>query len=162
VTGSTFERGETRPLARAEDQAHNRERLAELLPGAAAALAEAWNLGQVQDWAGVRATLPDRLPAVGAWGSAASAISGEKQAPAQQESAPKATETGAKIDPLPVHVLTGLGARGLTLAVLCGEIAAAWLHGEPLPVEGELAHKLRAGRFRDGTKATPAGGSEEA
>ena len=46
-----------------------------------------------------------------------------------------------------MHVLTGLGARGLTLAVLCGEIAAAWLHDEPLPVEATLARKLRAGRF---------------
>jgi tRNA 5-methylaminomethyl-2-thiouridine biosynthesis bifunctional protein len=46
-------------------------------------------------------------------------------------------------------VLTGLGSRGLTLAVLCGEIAAAWLSGEPLPVERSLAQALRASRWAE-------------
>jgi hypothetical protein len=35
--------------------------------------------------------------------------------------------------------------------VLAGEIAAAWLHHEPLPVERSLAHALRASRFGDKT-----------
>ena len=31
-------------------------------------------------------------------------------------------------------LITGMGARGMTLAVLCGELLAAQLEGEPLPV----------------------------
>jgi tRNA 5-methylaminomethyl-2-thiouridine biosynthesis bifunctional protein len=48
---------------------------------------------------------------------------------------------------LPVHLLTGLGARGLTLALLCADVLTAGLHGEPLPVERSLARRLRAGRW---------------
>ncbi len=43
---------------------------------------------------------------------------------------------------------TGLGARGLTLAVLAGELLVATLHGEPLPVARSLARRLRARRFQ--------------
>jgi tRNA 5-methylaminomethyl-2-thiouridine biosynthesis bifunctional protein len=73
------------------------------------------------DWAGVRCTLPDRFPAVG----------------------PVAPEV------LPgLHVCTGLGARGLTLSVLCGEWLAAHVQGEPWPLEAKLAAHLRADRFQ--------------
>jgi tRNA 5-methylaminomethyl-2-thiouridine biosynthesis bifunctional protein len=34
------------------------------------------------------------------------------------------------------------------LAVLCGELLAAWLHAEPLPVEQRLARAMRANRFQ--------------
>ena len=54
---------------------------------------------------------------------------------------------------LPPWVFTGLGARGLTLAVLAGEIGAAWLHDEPLPVERSQARALRAARFFAGGRA---------
>ena len=40
-----------------------------------------------------------------------------------------------------------MGARGMTLAVLCGELLAAWVHGEPLPMASSLAAKLQADRF---------------
>ncbi|MFD1711741.1 FAD-dependent 5-carboxymethylaminomethyl-2-thiouridine(34) oxidoreductase MnmC [Ottowia sp. GY511] len=153
VTGSTFERGESQPLLRPEDHAHNRQRLAELLPAASATLDAQWPDGRAQAWAGVRATLPDRLPAVGAWPVSMVPDYEKNRPPAVQPPAQAAIETAARDTPLPLHVLTGLGARGLTLAVLCGEIAAAWLHGEPLPVEASLARKLRAGRFG----GTPAG-----
>jgi tRNA 5-methylaminomethyl-2-thiouridine biosynthesis bifunctional protein len=39
-------------------------------------------------------------------------------------------------------VCTGMGSRGLTFAALCGELLAARLHGEPLPVEQRLADAL--------------------
>ncbi|MBK8665606.1 MAG: FAD-dependent 5-carboxymethylaminomethyl-2-thiouridine(34) oxidoreductase MnmC [Burkholderiales bacterium] len=126
VMGSTFERGNTRPERLANDHAANRQRLRELLPRAAEALDRPWDDDRAQAWAGVRATLPDRLPAVGAWGAA---------------------DPADPAAPLPPHLLTGLGARGLTLAVLCGELLAAGLHGEPLPVERTLAQRLRASRW---------------
>ena len=130
LLGSTFERGVTRPDTRAADHAANRQRLAELLPRAAAALTPQWDDGRAQAWAGVRCTVPDRLPMAGplAWSPASD----------QPDSAAPAP-----------WVLTGLGSRGLTLAVLAGEIAAAALTGEPLPVERSLARALRASRWSE-------------
>ncbi|WP_137893615.1 FAD-dependent 5-carboxymethylaminomethyl-2-thiouridine(34) oxidoreductase MnmC [Ramlibacter sp. 2FC] len=119
-TGSTFERSNPVAEVRAEDQQANLERLGVLLPEAAKALAPAFAAGQVQAWAGVRCTLPDRLPAVG---------------PIDPEALPG------------LWACTAMGARGLTLAVLCGELTAAWLHGEPLPLEQSLARGLLARRW---------------
>ena len=42
---------------------------------------------------------------------------------------------------------TALGARGLSRAVLCGELLAAQLHGEPLPLEARLAQLLSTDRL---------------
>lgn len=133
VTGSTFERGNTRAELSDADHAHNRQRLKELIPAAAEVLDQQWTDGQANSWAAVRATLPDRLPAVGAWDTVTSESS-NLDAPEKA--------------PLPLQVCTGLGARGLTLAVLSGEIMAAWLHGEPLPVERGLAARLTASRWQ--------------
>lgn len=119
VVGSTFERAMPEPAIRPEDRAANFQKLQSLLPEAAALLAPRFDAAH--DWAGVRCTLPDRVPAVG-W---------------------PAPET------LPgLAVCTGLGARGLTLSVLCGEWLAAALHGEPWPIERKLAESLNAARFR--------------
>lgn len=41
-----------------------------------------------------------------------------------------------------LFVSTAMGSRGLTFAGLCGEIVAAQLHGEPLPIEQRLAQAL--------------------
>lgn len=40
-----------------------------------------------------------------------------------------------------------MGARGLTLSVLCGELIAAQLHGEPLPLDHKLAQHLGTERL---------------
>ncbi|MBP9953392.1 MAG: hypothetical protein KBF22_02860, partial [Ottowia sp.] len=106
-----------------------------------------WHDGRAQAWAAVRATLPDRLPAVGAWGQIPVADLEQKWAASAAHQAQAAIESEASKPRLPLHLLTGLGARGLTLAVLCGEIAAAQLHGEPLPVAASLARRLRADRW---------------
>ncbi len=123
VSGSSFERASTRTTITADEHAANRARLQALLPAAAEALDAQWADGRASAWAGVRATLPDRLPAVGAW-----------------------PQPGTD-DPRPLQLCTGLGARGLTLAVLCGELLAAELHDEPLPLARSLARVLRASRF---------------
>lgn len=130
--GSTFVRGSTDRAPHPDEHVANHDKLRRLLPKAAAALAPVWP--QAHGWAGVRCTLPDRFPAVGA------------------------------LDPerLPgLHVLTGLGARGLTLSVLCGEVLAASLHGEPWPVEARLARALLASRFAQ-RKAAPVDGADGA
>lgn len=50
-------------------------------------------------------------------------------------------------------VSTAMGSRGLTFAALCGELVAARLHREPLPLEARLAQALdvrRQARARSG------------
>jgi tRNA 5-methylaminomethyl-2-thiouridine biosynthesis bifunctional protein len=42
---------------------------------------------------------------------------------------------------------TAYGSRGLAGTTLAGELIAAWLHDEPLPVEGRLAQAVWAGRL---------------
>ncbi len=71
-----------------------------------------------QGWAAIRCTLPDRLPAFGP-------LKGVKG----------------------LHVCAGMGARGLTLSVLCGELLAATIHGEPWPMETRLSLAMMASRF---------------
>lgn len=123
--GSTFERDEEHlPLTageRAAAHARNAQQLAALLPQAAAVLqADFGPGGTVRAWAGVRCTAQDRLPIVGA-------------------------VDALNLPGLWVH--TAMGARGLTRAVLCGELLAARLHGEPLPLEARLAQALDPRRF---------------
>ena len=121
--GSTFERGCTEAVHREEDHAANHARLATLLPALGESMQTALSPARVMAWAGLRCTLPDRLPAIGPIGS--------RQWPGLQ-------------------VCTGMGARGISLSVLCGELIAAQLEGEPLPLTASLAAHLAAGRFRSG------------
>ena len=75
---------------------------------------------RVRAWAGLRCTLPDRLPAVG---------------PVNPDRLPG------------LHLCAGMGARGISLSVLSGELMAARLEGEPLALDVSLAHRLAASRF---------------
>ena len=121
LMGATFERDAANGDIKNEDQMALLGRLRHLLPATAASLAPEFELGQARAWVGVRCASPDHLPLVGALDETA----------------------------LPgVHVCTALGSRGLTFAVLCAELLAAWLHDEPLPVEKRLADSLRASRFQ--------------
>ncbi len=121
AVGSTFQRGRTDTAVDPADHADNLARLDQLTPQLSGAAHAALAQGKVTGWAGVRATLPDRLPAVG------------------------------PIDPAGqpgLWACTGMGARGMTFAALCGELLASKLHAEPLPVEPALANALAADRFR--------------
>ena len=109
----------------AEEQAaahaSNWRRLQALVPAAAPALRAAFEDGRgLRAWAGVRCTAHDRMPIVGPVAPAA----------------------------LPgLWVSTAMGARGLTRAVLCAELLAARLMGEPLPVEARLAQAMGCERL---------------
>lgn len=117
VVGASYERDVDEPLVKPDDHSANLDRLRGLLPAAALALESAFTSGKVRGWAGVRCATPDRLPLVG---------------PTR----------------LPgVWVSTGMGSRGISLAVLCGELLAAGLMQEPLPVEAALAKRVHSGRF---------------
>ncbi len=119
-TGSTFERQCAQSPVRLQDHAANRLRLSTLLPALGAAMHDQWEPQHVQGWAGVRCTLPDRLPAVGPIDSAR----------------------------LPgLWLCAGMGARGISLAVLCGELIAAQLDNEPLPLDASLRKALAAMRY---------------
>lgn len=113
VMGSSFERDNTQAETRPEDDQHNFSRLQTLLPQTARALAAQFEPGKVQSWAGVRCATPTRLPALG----------------------PLEGSPG-------LWVCSGMGSRGLTFAALCGELLAAKLHAEPLPIEQRLAEAL--------------------
>ncbi len=121
LMSATYERDEERPLVRPEDTALLLERLMRLWPTAGKALAPMIKAGQAQTWAGVRCASPDRLPLVG---------------PVDESTAPG------------LWLCTAMGSRGLTFAVLSGELMAAWLHAEPLPLEKRLAQHLLASRFK--------------
>jgi tRNA 5-methylaminomethyl-2-thiouridine biosynthesis bifunctional protein len=51
-------------------------------------------------------------------------------------------------------VSTAMGSRGLSFAALCGELLAARLHAEPLPLERRLAEALDASRQFQAPAAT--------
>jgi tRNA 5-methylaminomethyl-2-thiouridine biosynthesis bifunctional protein len=118
--GSTFERNCEQAPVREEDHAANQLRLATLLPDLGAAMQPQFGPAHVQGWAGLRCTLPNRLPAVG---------------PIDSEQLPG------------LWLCAGMGARGISLAVLCGELTAAWLCHEPLPLAPALAKHLAAERY---------------
>ena len=124
VMGSTFERGvDTLPPSPADQQAAhaaNQAKLQALLPQLAPQLLPAFASGQVRSWAAVRCTAPDRLPIVG---------------PVDAQALPG------------LWACTAMGARGLTLALLCGELLTARLQGEPLPLDARLAKALGAERL---------------
>lgn len=124
--GSTFERNCEQAPVRPEDHAANQLRLSTLLPNLGAAMQNRFEPAHVQGWAGLRCTLPDRLPAIG---------------PIDSESLPG------------LWLSAGMGARGISLAVLCGELVAAWLDKEPLPIEASLSRHLAAERYK--AKAKP-------
>ena len=109
----------------ATEHAANVQRLAELLPLVAPSARQQLRANQLWHWHGARSTVGDRVPLVG---------------PVTPRNAPDTTAAP--------WVCTAMGARGMTLAVLCGELLAAWLHGEPLPMASALAAKLQANRFR--------------
>jgi tRNA 5-methylaminomethyl-2-thiouridine biosynthesis bifunctional protein len=117
--GSSFERDCTDTRVREADHQGNYAKLQTLLPQTAQALAPSFEQAQIQSFTAVRCTAPDRLPVVGA------------------------------IDAVHLPGLwlsTAMGARGLSLALLCAELLAAQWHGEPWPLEKKLAQALAPDR----------------
>lgn len=117
------------PHLRQDSHAQNLARLAQLLPNAGRAVADAALAGRV----GFRCASPDRLPLIGAL-------------PDQQ-----AGITGSRLRDVPrlpgLHGLLGYGSRGLVWAPFCAELLAAQLNGEPLPAERDLVQALDPARF---------------
>ena len=119
LCGASFERGESTLAARGDDELENLARLRRLLPRVAAQV-EA-QPQPLQAWTGVRCASTDRRPLVG-----------------------PVIQNGAE----GLWVSTAMGSRGLTFAALAGELIAARVHGEPLPLARKLAAALDPQRQR--------------
>ena len=117
--GSTFDRTRDQPEHLDADHAENLARTQALLPELSAYLDAPFAPPQVRAWAGVRCSVPDRLPMVG-------------PVPAAPDG---------------LWMCSAMGSRGLSLSVLCGEVLAAQWTGEPLPIEPALARALSSLRF---------------
>jgi tRNA 5-methylaminomethyl-2-thiouridine biosynthesis bifunctional protein len=118
--GSTFERDCEQAPVRAEDHAANQVRLATLLPALGEAMKSQFRPERIQGWAGLRCTLPNRLPAIG---------------PVDSRRLPG------------LWISAGMGARGISLSVLCGEITAAWLDREQPCLPAALTRHMAAERY---------------
>lgn len=134
-----FERTDLTP----SEQEHqgNLLRLRELAPG----LAQQWRQGpgQLEGRVGLRCTTPDYLPVVGpianreAFDVCYEGLARNARLPM---TAPCPWASGLFIN-------SGHGSRGLITAPLSGELLAAWMCGEPLPVPREVAEACHPQRF---------------
>lgn len=119
LVGATYEHDDLDTAPRASSDAANLARLESILPGATAGI----DPGALEGRASLRATLPDRLPLLGAVAGRAG-----------------------------VYVAAGYASRGVVWAGLLGETLAGMLCGEPAPLEADLLTAIAPGRWRVGTR----------
>jgi tRNA 5-methylaminomethyl-2-thiouridine biosynthesis bifunctional protein len=114
LVGATYEHDDADTAPRRESDLANLARLEAILPGAAAR----FGANGVSGRASLRATLPDRLPIVGAVGGQAG-----------------------------LYVAAGYASRGVVWAGLLGEALADRMTRQPLPLEAELMRAIAPDRF---------------
>jgi tRNA 5-methylaminomethyl-2-thiouridine biosynthesis bifunctional protein len=117
---------------RDSDHAHNLERLASLCG------LKAKSAAAVQGRVGWRATMPDRLPLVGAWPMCVEQI----EATTRLDHCRLVPRTPG------LYVLLGLASRGLTWGPLAAEVLAAWINGTAMPIESDLLDAIDPARTR--------------
>lgn len=115
LVGATYEHDDDDTAPRVASDLANLARLEAILPGASVHI----DAGAVSGRASLRATLPDRLPMVGAVGG----------------------HTG-------LYVAAGYASRGVVWAGLLGEALADLITGQPVPLEAELMRAIAPNRFR--------------
>lgn len=127
--GATFDVDDPEPELRERDHLENLAKLEAMLPGYDIADAASAIAGRV----GFRPASPDRLPMIGAV-----PIAGPLPPDTPLSDVPR----------LPgLYALSGFGARGLVWSALAGELLAAQLNGEPLPLERDLCEAVDPARF---------------
>lgn len=130
VAGATYDFDDDDPAPRASSHEGNLERLARILPGAAADL----DPSSLEGLVGFRAVAPDRLPLIGALA--------DENAPA-----PKNPQLATLPRQEGLYGAFAYGSRGLLWAGLGAELIASLVEGDPLPLEGPLADALDPARF---------------
>lgn len=114
LVGATYEHDDLDTAPRAASDIANLARLESILPGATAT----FDTAQLEGRAALRATLPDRLPLVGA-------VEGRPG----------------------LFVAAGYASRGVVWAGLLGEVLADGMTGAPLPLEADLVAAIAPGRW---------------
>ncbi|HLA31774.1 MAG TPA: bifunctional tRNA (5-methylaminomethyl-2-thiouridine)(34)-methyltransferase MnmD/FAD-dependent 5-carboxymethylaminomethyl-2-thiouridine(34) oxidoreductase MnmC [Pseudomonas sp.] len=142
--GASFDFNSDDLTPNSADHAGNLQLLEEISPELACAL-NATTLApeQLQGRAAFRCTSPDYLPIVGPLADAmafaeAYAVLGKDAR--QMPDAPCPWLDG-------LYINSGHGSRGLITAPLSGELIAAWLNDEPLPVARDVAQACHPNRF---------------
>ncbi|MFC3148963.1 FAD-dependent 5-carboxymethylaminomethyl-2-thiouridine(34) oxidoreductase MnmC [Piscinibacterium candidicorallinum] len=133
VFGASYEHGEAGEDERESSHQQAQAKAAGLWPGFEAAAQ-----GKPRRaWTGVRVVTPDRLPVIGAL--------------PDLQAAPNARPGAPQLADMPrlrgAWIANAYGSRGLTYALLGGELIAAQMLGEPLPVERDLADAVDPARF---------------
>lgn len=96
-----------------------------------------------QSKVGIRAALRDRLPMVGVMPNSTA----QKQQYANLYNQRRRQEPIAQAHSFEqLYLIAGLGSRGLTTAPLLGEILAAQICGEPIPLSEDILHALSPNR----------------
>ncbi|MFN4065574.1 MAG: FAD-dependent 5-carboxymethylaminomethyl-2-thiouridine(34) oxidoreductase MnmC, partial [Parazoarcus communis] len=127
--GATFSVDDDATGLRALDHQENLDKLEAMLPG----YTHNVEPDQLDGRVGFRPASPDRLPMIGA------------------VPVPGTVAAGTPLADVPrhpgLHVLSGFGARGLVWAALAGELLAAQLNAEPLPLETDLVAAVDPARY---------------
>jgi len=142
--GATFKFDAEHLEPSAEEHVENLRLLHEIAPALAADLnAEGLDPSQLQGRAGFRCTSPDYLPIVGPLADQREFAKAYQALARDARLLPQA--------PCPwldgLYVSTAHGSRGLLSAPLAGELLAAWLDDEPLPLPRAVAEACHPNRF---------------
>ncbi|MEO8491743.1 bifunctional tRNA (5-methylaminomethyl-2-thiouridine)(34)-methyltransferase MnmD/FAD-dependent 5-carboxymethylaminomethyl-2-thiouridine(34) oxidoreductase MnmC [Pseudomonas sp.] len=141
----------------ATEHAGNLEMLREISTDLAHRLgADAMAPEQLEGRAAFRCTSPDYLPIVG---PLAERIAFDQTYVALRKDARQTPQVACPwLDGL--YINSGHGSRGLITAPLCGELLAAWLNDEPLPVPSSVAEACHPNRFAVRALIRGTGGSQ--
>lgn len=124
------------------DQQENRQKLLDSLPDVA--WTEQIDVSDKQARQGIRCVIRDHMPLVGN-------VPDFTQLMTLYENLSEQIAQSADIQPAPTHpnlfMLGALGSRGLSTAPLCGELLAAQIFNEPLPLNDETLAALHPNRF---------------
>ena len=142
--GASFDFNSDDLTLNSADHASNLQLLEEISPELSGALnAAALDPEQLQGRAAFRCTSPDYLPIVGPL--ADTAAFAEAYAVLSKDARQVPDTPCPWLDGL--YINSGHGSRGLITAPLSGELIAAWLNNEPLPVPADVAQACHPNRF---------------
>ncbi|OYT88140.1 MAG: oxidoreductase [Burkholderiales bacterium PBB6] len=135
VCGATHQFDDDDATVRPDDHAQNLAQVAALAGRPEAAAGWAMTADAMQGRVGWRQVCADKLPVLGP-------VAATKLDGLQRLEQPRHVPRVAGL-----YVMAALGSRGLSLAPLMGEVLAAWVCGQPMPVASSLLDAVDAARF---------------